>query len=302
MKRTASTLTIAVAIVAAAGRAPAVTYNYAGTDYDIGGTFFPGGTAPYVVAPWRSNDAAKAFDIDGNNVYGSAGYVMFATQYLYPNAGCCGSSAPYASATYPNLESMPSWIAGTQNLTTNKVGGWNYALVDDPTQTNGPRNYNWGQSLAPPVNGQVPHVKPGTRDGNDIWGNTPATTPAGRWAFTVGPNAPAVIRVGVMTDGLDDTHWAASEVVLAEVTGMPNPMIVGSATSGTVTRNRFIDIHTFDIVGAQAGDTFAIMARAASGGFGAISAVTFDVVPEPTTAGLTLSALAALAGWRRRRV
>ena len=300
MKRWASTLLLALAAIVAAGRVEAVSYSYVGTDYDIGGTFYPGGTAPYVVAPWRSSDAAKAFDIDGNDVYGTAGYAMFATQFNYPNAGCCGSSVPFASATYPNLVSTPNWIAGTQNLTTNKVGGWGYALADDPTLTNGPRNYNWGQSLAPPVNGQVPYVKIGILDGNDIFGNNPQSTPAGRWAFTVGANAPAVIRVGVMTDGLDATQWAASEVVLAEVSGSPTPSVVGSVSSGTVTRDRFIDIHTFDIVGAQPGDSFAIMARAASGGFGAISAVTFDVIPEPASIGIALTALGALVGFRRR--
>ena len=180
MKRWASTLILAAAVVAAAGRASAVTYSYVGTDYDIGGTFFPGGTAPYVIAPWRGSSTAKAFDIDGNNVYGSAGYAMFATQFLYPNAGCCGGGVPFASATYPNLISLPSWISGSQNLTNNKVGGWNYALVDDPTLTNGPRDANWGLGLAPPVAGQVPYVKLGILDGPDIFGNNPSVTAAGR--------------------------------------------------------------------------------------------------------------------------
>src|SRR5262249_27128448 len=90
----------------------AASLNYVGTDYDIGGTFFPGGAPPYVVAPWRSETTLKNFDLDGNNVYGSAGYAMFGTEFSYPTfPGCCGSSVPFASATHPNIVNLPSFVS-----------------------------------------------------------------------------------------------------------------------------------------------------------------------------------------------
>ena len=55
-------------------------------------------------------------------------------------------------------------------------------------------------------------------------------------------------------------------------------------TSGAVVRNRFVDIHTFDIVNAQPGDTFAIFSKASADGWGSVAGVTFDVTPEPTSA------------------
>jgi len=283
------------AAVLAAVDARAAALSFAGSDSDIGGTFFPGGTAPYVVVPWRSNSTPKTFDLDGNNVYGSAGYIMFATQFNYPNTGCCGSSVPFDSATYPNLVSLPGFVSGSQNLTTNKVGGWNYALIDDPQLTNGPRDFDWGQSLVPPVAGQVPYVKMGILDGNDIFGNDPKSSAigAGRWGFTVGAGVPSQFRIGVMTDGLDDTAWAATEVLVYQVDA--NNAIIGTATTNTVTRNRFVDIHSFDIVGALPGDTFAIFAKGPAApflGMGAISGVTFDVIPEPASLALVASVLA----------
>lgn len=285
----------AAALAAIDARAAAL--SYAGSDYDIGGTFFPGGAAPYVVVPWRSEGFTKTHDLDGNNVYGSEGYAMFATQFNWPNQGCCGGGVPFDSATYPNMISLPSYVSASQNLTANKVGGWNYALIDDPTLVNGYRDYNWGMTQVPPrlLPDQSPYVKMGILDGNDVFGNNPKTSSigAGRWAFTVGAGVPNKFRIGVMTDGLDAPDWAATEVLLHQVDS--NNAIIGTATTSTVTRNRFVDIHTFDIVGAQPGDTFAIFAKGPAAPFqgaGAISGVTFDGVPEPAAATLVALVLA----------
>src|SRR5690606_4911181 len=128
----------------------------------------------------------KSHDIDGDNVYGSAGYALFATEFNWPSVSCCGASVAFDSATYPNLVELPSFIANTTNLTTNKVGGWNYALIDDPELVNGIRDYNWGDTQDPPVDPphtQSPYVKMGIISGADIYGNSPADGPAGRWAF-----------------------------------------------------------------------------------------------------------------------
>lgn len=297
---------IALAVVQAQSKAASL--SAVGTDYNIqtqpGGTFFPGGSAPYQVVKWRNNEIAKPLDLDADNVYGTDGYLMIATQFNFPNAGCCGSSVPFASATYPNLASLPSYVTSTQNLTTNKVGGWNYALADDPVYVNGTVDPSWYTSVAPTApSNQEPYVKIGIVDGNDIYGNDPkiAAGGAGRWRFQVGPGVPSQFRVGVMTDGLDGTNWAATEVLLAQVTGGPGLTIVGSAvTTGALVRNRFIDMHFFDIVGAQPGDEFAIFAKASSDGNGAISAISFDTVPEPAGLAIAVIAMFGASVFRRR--
>lgn len=291
----------AVAVLSAASLAAidvhAVTLSFVGSDNDLLDQL-PAGTPPLVVVPWRSEFKTKLYDIDGNNVYGSAGYAMFATKFdWYPRQGCCGGTVPFDSPTYPNLISLPSFVTGSQNLTQNKVGDWIYSLIDDPELVNGYRDYNWGMTQDPPRPGpdQSPYVRLGILDGDDIFGNNPKTADngAGRWAFTVGDGVPNRFRVGVMTDGLDSPDWAATEVLLHQI-GDANS-IVQTATTSTLVRNRFVDIHTFDIVGAQPGDTFAIFARGPAAPFqgnGGISGVTFDVVPEPASAGLVAGLLA----------
>lgn len=283
--------------------------NYAGTHYDLVGQF-PGGAAPYVVVPWRSEINAKPLDIDGNNVYGTDGYALFATQFNWPNQSCCGNSVSADSATYPNLIDLPFYVSNSMFLVNNKVGGWNYALVDDPTLVNGYRDYNWGMTQDParPGPDQSPYVKMGNIEGTDILGNNPKSGPngAGRWAFTLGPQVPATIRVSVMSDGYDDIAWTATEVLLAKVDSLG--AILDIVGTNTLARNRMVDMHTFDIVGGQPGDNYAIFAKAPPSGSpgldnlgqGGIAGVAFDSIPEPTGLVLLMAAAGSLVAFPKR--
>jgi hypothetical protein len=281
--------------------------SYVGSHYDMV-NLFPGGSAPYVVSPWRSNINAKPLDIDSNDVYGTDGYALFATQFAWPNPGCCGSSVPVDSATWPNMIDLPGYVADSRFLVNNKVGGWNYALIDDPTLVNGYRDYNWGDTLSPPVSpahSQSPYVKMGNIEGNDILGNNAKSGPngAGRWAFSLGADVPHTIRVSVMSDGYDDIVWTATEVLLAKVDSVGT--ILDIVSSGTLQRNRFVDMHLFDIVGGQPGDNYAIFAKATAAGLGqgAIAGVAFDsVIPEPTSLMLIIAGVAAFASLPNRKV
>jgi hypothetical protein len=285
----------------------ASTINFAGTQYDIGGTFFPGGgpanVNSYVVAGWRGNDVAKTLDFDGNNSYGSAGYAMFATRFDYPNANLTGGNAfvnPTDNSVFPNLISLPSWVSGSQIVSSRKSGGWGgYALIDDPQLTNGPRDFNWGASQTPASVFQAPYVKLGILDGNGtISGANGTSAPAERWGFSVGANVPQVFRVGVMTDGLDATNWAPSQVFIQRVNG--TTPIGAPISSGNLTKNRFIDMHFFDIVGAQPGESFVFLAFNPGGGSAGISGFTFEI-PEPVSATLVgLAAVVATVCQRRR--
>ena len=240
----------------------AAALSFVGSDSDLDG--FPGGAPPYVVVPWRSEADPKAYDIDGNNVYGSPlDMHCSGRSFLIRTFAGWGFSRPFASPTYPNKISLPSFVTSSQNLVSNKTGGWRYSLIDDPELVNGYRDYNWGLTQIPPRPGpdQSPYVKIGSLEGTDILGLNPRTSAvgAGRWLFTVGAGVPSNFRVGVMSDGLDGTQWAATEVLLHQVVGTST--IAGTATSGTLVRNRFVYIHSFDIIGAQPGDQFAIFAK-----------------------------------------
>lgn len=147
--------------------ARAVSLSYVGSDYDLT-DLYPGGSTPYVVAPWRSDYHVKPLDADGNNVYGSAGYALFGTRFDYPNANATGGNAfvnPTDDAVYPNMINLPSFVSGSQILSSRKAGGWAYALIDDPQLTNGIRDWNWGDAQTPASSGQAPYVKLGILDG-----------------------------------------------------------------------------------------------------------------------------------------
>lgn len=315
MKKTfrACLAALAIACLAAMnGSSAHATISYVGTHNDMV-NLFPGGAAPYVVSPWRSEINAKPLDIDGNNVYGSDGYALFATQFNWPNQGCCGSSVPVESATWPNMIDLPSYVSGSQFLVTNKIGGWGYALIDDPTLVNGYRDYNWGMTQDParPGPDQSPYVKMGNIEGNDIMGNNTKSGPngAGRWAFTLGADVPHTIRVSVMSDGYDDIAWTATEVLLAKIDDVG--AILDIVGSGTLARNRFVDMHLFDIVGGQPGENYAIFAKAPPSdalgldaqGRGGIAGVAFDsVIPEPTGLTLLMAGVAAFASLPKRKM
>ena len=289
------------AFFATAGVSLAVSLNFAGTQTNLGSTFYPGtGEPPCCVVPWRSDSGANTFAVSDqvpNRYYGTAGYAMFATLFTYPNQNLGYSSSvsdPIFADNdlYIDLIDLPDFVTNSQILSTRKAAGWGYAIIDDPVLQHGYRqwtfdgvNYPNAQGPCPGpdcnVNGGIPYVKLGLLDGNDILGNNPGTSPSGRWGFEVGENAPAKFRVGVMTDGLDATIFAAGEVFLTHaVNNVPDVTI----SSGTLVRDRFVDMHFFDITGAQAGDQFIFSAKKGAGDPGyanaGISGFTFDILPD----------------------
>jgi hypothetical protein len=154
------------------------------------------------------------------------------------------------------------------------------------------------------VTGVVPYLKLGIIDGVDLFGNNPNTGALSyRWGFEVGAGAPASFRVGVITDGLDHpTDFTPSEVHLQHVDADDpgSPVIISSADTGLIPignaavgedyipgRNRFVDMHFFDITDAEPGDQFAFAVHGELGGFrsAGIAGFSFDIV-DPTVENL----------------
>ncbi|QDS98846.1 hypothetical protein [Adhaeretor mobilis] len=282
--------------------AKAVDLSFAGSHNDIGGTFFPGAgpanVQSYVVVPWRSDSANNTFSASsdsGQRYYGRDGYALFGTRFDYPNANATSGASAHPEDTFfplafPDLVDLPDFVTYSEVLSSKVAGGYPYALIDDPALTAGYRDFNWGDTQSPPANpahSQAPYVKQGILDGWDQFGHDPANSdpnalPAGRWGFTVGSDVPSRIRVGVMTDGLDNGGFAPKEVFLGHVSVLGNGTTYDSVSSGTLVGNRFVDMHFFDIIDAQDGDTFAFGVKANSGVFGisGVSGFSFDVMPD----------------------
>jgi hypothetical protein len=297
----------------------AASLAFNGTQFDIGGTYYPGYEFPQVdIVPWRSDGEGNLFSISSeidHRYYGTAGYALFATRFAFPNVDAHPPAAranidpTIGDPDYPNIIDLPNFVTNSQILGARMAAGWAYAIIDDPRMQAGPRFWTFDGTNYPPPNGTngtgvVPFVKLGIIDGVDVFGNNPTvqdpSQPTGigflsyRWGFQVGANVPKSFRIGVMTDGLDATVWTPTEVQMHQVsTATPIPTVVQAVTTGTIPtqevdgRNRFVDMHFFDITDAQPGDQFAFAIRSELGGghSGGISGFSFDII-DPTTQGV----------------
>ena len=264
----------------------AVQMGFVGTQYNMGGNYYPTYSWPQnSIVPWRSSGLAKPLDGDGNDVYGSDGYALFATRFDFPNANAFPGYAyidPEGDPLYPNLIDLPDWVSEHAVLTDRLAGGYAYALIDDPQLQNGPRWWTFDGTNYPPPDGTnttgvVPYVKLGFIDGIDIMGNNPLDAPTARWGFTVGPDTPSRFRLGVMSGGGDNGNFAPSEIFLQHYNSGT------TISSGELVRDRFVDMTLFDITDAQEGDQFVVgvMAGADSYGNAGIAGFSFDIVPLP---------------------
>lgn len=299
MKMNRLSCTAALAIIMTMSAAPwsaAVTLEFAGSQANLDNGFFPGGQLPYVTAYWRSDTEANVFAVSQdspNRYYGTAGYALFGTTFTYPDANELGGQPNLnpdgSDPLYPNIISTPSWVAASQPLSTRMAGGYGYSLIDDPVLQHGVRHWTFDGTNYPeagegvPVTGQNPYVKIGFLDGGDIFGNNPTEEPTGRWGFTVGAGAPAAFRVGVMTGGGDSENFAPAQVFLQQFDGTtPIGTPLGSGILTGPLKDRFVDMHFFDVIGAQEGDTFAVGVMAGANSFGnaGVAGISFDVLSD----------------------
>jgi hypothetical protein len=272
----------------------AVDLQFLATQDDIGGTFFPTYSYPQnSIVPWRTDSEANFYsksDIIGQRYYGQDGWALFGTQFSFPNANPPGVADAFinpevGNPNFPNLINLPNFITQNQIFATRIAAGWSYALIDDPRLQAGFRKWTFdGENYPNPVGGEdsnitgvVPYVKLGVLDGRDIITDAnPVVEPAARWGFQVGANVPSHFRVGVMTDGLDGVQFAPGEVFL---THLVNQEPVATIGSGTLTPNRYVDMHFFDIVNAQPGDQFLFSAMATpTGSTAAVAGFSFDII------------------------
>ncbi len=287
---------IGIVLVATLGKSPPTSMHFKGSHYDIGGTFFPGYAFPQnSIVPWRTKLPDNVFDSDGDgdDHYGTAGYILFATRFDFPDANPNGVAkfelkpagdfrSPEGHNEYPNLVDLPDFISNWEILSSRMAGGGAYALIDDPRLQRGPRYWTFdGKSYPLPTGengtGTVPFVKLGVLYGPDRNGNDPQQQErAARWAFTLGSDIPQSFRLGVMTDGETLPEVAPSQVFLQR---SGSDEIV---SSNELKRNRFVDIHFFDILYAKPGDTFTVSATSPTNGAGAgVAGFSFDINPAP---------------------
>jgi hypothetical protein len=93
------------------------------------------------VDSWRTTTVTKTYDADGDNIYGTAGYVVYGTDAeTNGNGGAVITTNPLtynATATRRTWSSIPSYLTLASTGQTQVASSYGYRLIDDPTQTPG---------------------------------------------------------------------------------------------------------------------------------------------------------------------
>jgi len=210
-------------------------------------------------ASWRTTSVSKPLDVDGDNIYGTAGYF-----FVRFNSPANSTAFSTVNGTNGTLNTLPAYLTVTSVATTgpDRMFGAK-APIDDPTNVAG----------ADVATG-VAYRNTGFSDTNE----------ESYLTLTIGSGVPATgLRLGVLTDnsGVNDPPTG---VRLTQSVGS------GSDTKSYVSVYAGVaqpDWYFFDILGANPGDAFVLALGNRMVGFKpTVAGVTLDVVPEPGFAPL----------------
>ncbi len=235
------------------------------------------------VAGYRSTGVVKTFDLDGDNVYGSAGYVVYGTDIAgNTTAGSVPTADPltYSAGDRQTLKSIPSYLTLTSNGQNQLAVSYGYKLIDNPTLT--------PASTVADVEG-----------GAALRGTVTPGTEVSMLNITINSGAPATLRIGVMVNNADSY---AGTVRLTQTTG-------GSASSGQIgyAHTSTVDILFFDLANYAVNDVFTLYLKKNSPVSGNTNTnvlyggLVFDATAIPEPASLGVLSLGGLALLRRRR-
>ena len=256
-------------------RASAATVVYVGSE-----TGLPGND--YSVQNWSNAGVAKAWNVSASEVYGSSGYIQIRpTSTVTPvrlevSAGA-GNDFGVNESTNPSLLSKPNFIGPLTGSAGSFVNLGGYSTYRGPDGTSLVRQ----GALSVAVN-EGPY-------------NSPAGGNASRvgiaMSFTL--NTSANFRLGLAVDSVGSRNFA------------PDYISISGVFSDAITRDGNADMVFFDIQGIG-GETFNVALwqnkdDQLGGQAAALSLVTFDAIPEPSTALLALVGMGCLAIHSRRR-
>ena len=214
---------------------------------------------------WRTSGTAKANDVDGDNIYGTAGYKI-------------GSFDP---DTNPLNILQPSWATFSlaAGLRFEGPGAEDYQATFDNVTLTGV--------------GPVPDIIAGD------WYQNGGDAPNVQDFFIITLTAPASFRLGVIGDQTTNEQAGlineSSDAV--QVTG-PGGADSGLMVSGT--KNSIPDYYLFDITGTT-GDVFTIKGRNNTGwSDNSLGGFFVDQIPEPSVSLLGILGALGLISRRRR--
>jgi len=230
--------------------AHATTIVQAGSQLDIGDGL-------------RSTDVPKTLDGDGDNVYGSDGYLFPNTDPTVPPTGPGGSRGPAGTGS---KQSLPAYITGRSNASGREgYGGYGYKAIDDP---------------ALPPGAAVSNITSGIGGENQ---STGLNTVVPLYNFTLSSNAgdfPANgFRVGVLVNQTGGQDFP-EQLRVTSASGDSEAMAVATGLSAN-------SMYFVDVVNPTPGETLTVrLGNLAASGKGIqkayIGGVTFDSLSTPT--------------------
>ena len=238
----------------------------------------------HAVANWSNSAVAKAFDVDGGK-YGTLGYYQIRPMPWDPGAANIGEAAGPGNllgtnaGSNPTFSSAPSFLSSITGGAGTFVNYGGYGIFRGP---DGSLLYRQG-ALSVTVNNGAYDTPSGNNNG--YFGLA--------FEFTV--STPTAFRIGITVDANGSGDYAPDYVGIYSAR-------TGTVHSSLLTRDARPDMAIFEI-NAVAGETFAASVWQLSGtqSVAPFSMITFDAIPEPSTALLALVGMGCLAIHSRRR-
>ena len=257
-------------------RSSAATISYIGTQTSTDGV--------YEVANWSNSAVAKDFDLSGEK-YGTSGYYQIRPMPWDPGAASIGEATGSGNllgtnaGSNPTLSSAPSFLSSITGGAGTFVNYGGYGIFRGP---DGSSLYRQG-GLSVSVNNGAYDTPSGNNNG--YFGVA--------FEFTV--STPTLFRIGVTVDANGGGTYAPDYVGIYSGS-------TGTVFSSLLNRDAKPDMAIFEI-NALAGETFAasVWQRSGTQSVAPVSMITFDAIPEPSTALLALVGMGCLAIHSRRR-
>jgi len=267
-------------------QASAATVTYVGSE-----TGSPGNN--YSVQNWsnpgtQADPIPKAWNVGTSEVYGSSGYIQIRPGPTDVYQGFAdGNNLGVGASTNPTLLSRPSFISSVTGGAGDFVNFGGYSTYRGP---DGSAIYRQGALAVAVNNGPYSPELPVSRE------LIPSSYFGIAMHFTV--NAGSYFRVGLAVDSLGSGTYAPDYVGLYSNS-------TGTKISSLLNRDGSADMAFFDIDarGDILDTTFDVSLWQKSGtqGSAGLSLVTFDAIPEPSTALLALVGMGCLVIHSRRR-
>lgn len=237
---------------------------------EASGITFHGSDLDGAAAAWRTTTTAKPLDVDGDNVYGTAGYATWLDAVL--NDAATSNPGSVRRSSLPTYVSSFSEVNGSMACRYNNPP-YVYAEIDDTTN---PSEKTTSSTLYVVASGGGTYT--------DLL------------SFTVGSGIENVdsFVFGVMADNLDFSECNSSHFMLTSSLGNSHEITLDSSSGFDKTP----DFYFFTVEDAVAGETFTLSGKSGTWNNATVAAVTWDTassaVPEPSVMVLLLGGLTLL--------